>query len=179
MRTLSKREERAVAVLILLVIIAMTQLLLIAPVIDAIAERAQRRDALERQFLSQQRLSATIPRLRRQAQQRQEDVQLFAIMAPDPAAASALLQERLERTLNATGAQLRGMEDVAQGAVRLSARLTMIQLAALLGKLQSEPPYLVITSLSVNADQASISRKLEPMDVTVEVSIPTIRASAR
>ena len=52
------------------------------------------------------------------------------------------------------------------------------RLVKLLTLLQNQPPYLVIESLSIGADDALVSQKAEPLDVKIEASIPFVMAAA-
>lgn len=183
MRPLAKRERQGIAILLLVVMIALVQLVVVAPIVGGFTQRAERRTALERQYLANQRLAAMVPQLRRQAEQQRTQLQFYALIAPSPAVASTVLLDRLQKTVERVGGELRSTEevtsqdDVVRG--RVSARMTLSQLSTLLARLQNEAPYLVVSALSVSADQAVISRKLEPLDVALEVSVPLVRAAAR
>jgi Type II secretion system (T2SS), protein M subtype b len=182
-RPLAKRERQGIAILLLVALIALVQLVVIGPIVDSFAQRAERRAALEQQYLANQRLVTMVPRLRRQAEQQRSQLQFYAMVAPDPAVASTALLERLQKTLETAGGELRSVEEVSgdDGVIRgrVSARMTLAQLAGLLARVHNEPPYLSVSALAVNADQAVISRKLEPLDVSLEVSVPLVHAAAR
>lgn len=183
MRPLAKRERQGIAILVLVALVTLVQLVLVGPLIDGFAKRAERRVALEHQYRANLRMAAMVPRLRRQAEQQRAELQSFAVMAPNPAVASTLLLARLQTTVEQVGAELRSTEEVTSQdnfvRGRVSARMTLAQLTALLSRLQNETPYLVVSALSISADQAMISRKLEPLDVGLEVSVPLVRAAAR
>lgn len=182
MRPISSRERRLIAVLLLLAALVLAHLLVVAPIVDGFQSRAERKEMLTRQFQANQRLADSIPRLRGWAEQQRAALRDFILPAPDPAAASAMLQERLQDGIEAVGGELRAIEEVTSesGLVRVrgSARVTLDQLTALLARLQTRPPYLNIESLSITADQALISGRLEPLDVTFETSVPTGPATA-
>ena len=65
------------------------------------------------------------------------------------------------------------------GAAWFGEWLTLPQLVQLLARLQNQPPYANVERLSIAADQAVISGQLEPVDVSLEISIPYFRASTR
>ena len=51
------------------------------------------------------------------------------------------------------------------------------QLTKFLGDLQNQSPYLVITNVTIAADRAFQSGRLDIMDVKVDVAIPYSRAA--
>lgn len=183
MRTLSPRERKAVALLMLVALVALVQVALVGPFVSGFAERADERERLAQRYSVNQRLIAAIPRLRRAAEAQQTAFSALGLPAAVADSGSRLLVERLERAVESSGGELRLAEEAPPGdgraGARLAVRLTMEQMVRLLALVQDQPPYLAIDSFSVAADQAYISRKLEPMDVSLEVSISLARAPAR
>lgn len=183
MRSLSARERKAVAILLLLAVLAAAQTLIVGPFLAGFAERAERRIRLTEQFQANQRLIASIPRLRRAAERQQADLHSFTLASRNEATAATMLQDRLLKAVDVVGGELRSNEEASIGngsaGARVSAQLDLAQLSKLLAIVQDTPPYLSIDALSINADQALISRKLEPMDVALEVSIPLRPAAPR
>jgi hypothetical protein len=183
MRTLTPRERRAMALLLLVLLVVLAQALLVAPLVQGFADRAADRAALTRQYEVNQRLIASIPRLRRMAERQRGGDAAYALLVPGPAAGHALLEARLLAAVEAVGGELRSNEeagtDAGRVAVRVGARLTLRQLTALIAVLQDRSPYLSIDALAINADQAVISQTLEPMDVSLEASVPLGRPAPR
>jgi Type II secretion system (T2SS), protein M subtype b len=182
-RTLSARERRLIAVLILAAVLAAGWLLIVAPVVSGFSEREARRGALRQQYQTNQRIIGSIPRLRRQVERQRDSLGSFAVTAATPAAASLSQQERTQRIIENAGGEARTVEEVEATAsdvrVRASALLSLDQVAIVLSRLQNEPPYATIEALDIAADQAVISGKLEPMEVSFEVSVPVILAAPR
>ena len=54
----------------------------------------------------------------------------------------------------------------------VEARMTLPQMIATLEKVQNQPPYLVVNSLTISADRALQSGKLDLMDIRIEASSP-------
>lgn len=182
-RSLSPRERKGVALLLLVALVALLYAVMIGPFVSGFAQRAQEREQLLQRHQANQRLIAAIPRLRRAAERQRDALAVYGLVAADADSGSRLLVERLESAVESSGGELRLAEEASPGSeragARVSAQLSLEQLVRLLALVQDQAPYLAIDSLSVNADQAYISRKLEPMDVSVEVSIPLARATPR
>ena len=183
MRTLAPRERKLIALLILSVLLSVLYLLIIAPFVSGFSDRAMQRANLMQQYQGNQRVIGSIPRLRRQAERQRGSLASFALTAATPQIAAAALQTRVQQALEAAGAQVSTVEDVATDdatvRVRVSARSTLAQLTRILERLHNEPPYLTIESLAVTADQAVISGRLEPMEISIEVSLPVLAAKPR
>lgn len=182
MRTLSARERKLVAVLLLTGALALLHLIVIGPIVDGFRERTERREMLVRQYQANQRLVDSMPRLRRWAEQQRSSLRDFVLGAANPAAASVALQERLQNQIEASGGELRSVEETTASeglaGARASARMTLDQLTRLLNELQNRPPYLNVEALSVAADQALISHRLDILEVSLEVSVPSGPATA-
>lgn len=171
------------ALFILSIAIGVVWLIVLAPIVSGFSTRAERRIALKAQYQADQRLVGSIPRLRRQAERQRGDLRNFVVLAPTSAAASTVLQDRVQRTIENVGGEVRAIED-ATGSdkfvrVRASSRMTLGQMTALLIRLQNEPPHLIVNALNVTADQAVISGHLETMEVSLEVSVPVVLAKSR
>lgn len=183
MRTLSLRERKLVAVLVLLALLGTIWTLLVAPVLAGFSERAARRELLTRQYQLNQRTIGSIPRLRRQAERQRDTLRDFVLTGPTPAATAIVLQERVQRTIETVGGEVRAIEDATADETKLraraSARMTLAQMTATLARLQNEPPFLAVDAVNVTADQAAISGRLETMEVSLEVSAPYILAKSR
>ena len=181
MSGLTARERRLVAILILLAIVAGVCRLAIIPFVDGFSERRDARERLSLSFEHNQRLIESIPMLRRRAEAQQADRRRFALAAPSPAIAQDRLKERLGDRLAAAGGELSGMEDVSASpgwvGASIQGTLTLAQLVALLDELQNQQPYLVVTDMTIVADRALQSGKLDEMDVKIEVAIPFTRAA--
>ena len=183
MRSLSQRERKLLALFILCIVASLIWVVIVGPVISGFSERSARRSLLMQQYQANQRMIGSIPRLRRQAERQREDLHNFVISAPTQAAAGVILQERLQRTIESAGGEVRAIEDVSgtdgQARAHGSARMTLAQLTTMLARLQNEPPYLVVEALNIAADQAVISGRPETMEVGLEISVPVILPKSR
>lgn len=181
MTSLNLREQRLVALFILLLLVFLAYRLVLAPVVDGFAERREARDRLIATFQHNDRLLASMPTMRRRVEAQRADRSRFALAAPTIALAGDRLKERLGDRLAAAGGTLRAMEDSAAGSgwtgVTIDGDLTLDQLTTLLADLQNQPPYLVVTSVTVVADRAFQSGKLDVMNVKIDVAIPYTRAA--
>lgn len=176
MKTLSQREQRLIAVFILLPMIAAAWLAIVAPLIDGFAQRSIERKQLAATIVRNERLIASIPRLRRQVEMQRPDRARLTLAAASRDTAGDLLRQRLQRAFEGAGASLSavGVSDTPQRWVGASAEgaVTLDQLARLLEELQNQPPYLVVTGLTVVADRAFQNGKLDVMNVKVDVAVP-------
>lgn len=183
MRPLSLRERRLVAVLILVAVVALVFRLVIAPLTNGFAERAARKRDLALQYEHNVRVIATVPRLTRAAERMRADVRPFTLAADDVQGARDLLKERLQQTVERAGGEFRSAADVEADPswVRAgaTARLTLPQLTAVLAALQNTPPWLVIDTLTIGADDALVTGRASNMDVQLEASIPLRTPAAR
>lgn len=181
MTSLSARERRLVAVFILLLLVALVYRLVVAPFIDGFTERSERRAQLAQMFVHNQHLIDSVPVLRRKAEAQRADFGRFALGAPSISVAQDRLKQRLGDRLAAAGGQLRSMDEINAGAgwvgVSMQCDLTLPQLVSLLQDLQNQPPYLVVTGLTIVADRAFQSGKLDVMDVRIDIAIPYTRAA--
>jgi len=176
MKPLSPRERKLVAAGLLVAAFALLWLAIVQPIISGFSERDDRRESLIAQYQQNERLIGRIGALRRAAEDQNRLRSVYAIAAPDAVQGGERLKERLELSLEGAGGELRASEsvDAPAGWVRASASALVSnqQLVAWLARLGNYPPYLVIESLTVGADRAVNSNRLDLMDVKIEASIP-------
>jgi general secretion pathway protein M len=183
MKPLTPRERKLVAVALLLGVIALVWLGVIQPLLGGFAERAERRTELADQYSQNERLIGRIGQLRRVAEEQRRQRTAFALPAPDAGQAAELLKERLAAALDKSGGELRGTEAVETraGWARASASAVVSngQLLDWLAGLTAQQPYLVLESVTIGADRALNSNRVDLMDVKIEASIPFAPANAR
>jgi hypothetical protein len=176
MNSLTARERKLVAIGILVALIALVWVMLISPIASGFAQRAAERERLSARFASNERLIASIPRLRNAIENRAADFKNFRTEGESFAAVIEALKERLGSQIAANGGELRAMQEVSDrpGWVRawVEARMTLPQMIATLEKVQNQPPYLAVNSLTISADRALQSGKLDLMDIRIEASSP-------
>lgn len=180
---MSPRERRLVAVGLLVAVVALVQLAVIQPILDGFTARAAEREVLMLRQQQYARRIATIPRLARAAERQRGAEALYQIDAATIGAGTAALLERMGQAVTATGGELRAGEEGTAPAgwvrARVAARLTQGQLADALARLQNQPPYLLVDRLRVAADDAEVTGRAGPMEVSVEATIPVRVAPAR
>jgi general secretion pathway protein M len=183
MRPLSRREARLIALLILVALIALLDLMVVAPIVSGFTDRAEQRELLLARYSANDRTIAAIPRLRRRAEAQGHALARFTLAAADSAGAAQNLRDRLQNAVTAIGGDFRGSADApaAPGwaSAHVDARLTQPQLAALLTNLENSPPFLIVNSLSVSADDALVTGTASTLDVQIEASVPVHLSAAR
>ncbi len=172
--SLSTRERRLIALFVLIGMIAVIWLGIISPIAGGFTARSQDRLRLTQTFSANERLIASLPRLRAQAERLKFGDARFHMKVPKAGLAVEILKERMTEQIAAAGGQLKSVQDVPDrpGWVRAWAecRLSLPQLMGLLEKFQNDTPYLVIATLTVSADRATQSGKLDVLDVRIEVA---------
>lgn len=179
MHTLSPRESRLLAVLLLVAVVAVGDLVLVQPVLDGFAARAQQRQQLLARYAANDRLIGAIPRLRRQAAQRDRQVADYTLSAPDAATAADMLRARVEAAAIAVGGDFHGSEDIAPTpgrlpdhiAIRAALRLSAAQLTQALLRLENTRPFITITALSIRADDTLVTGQAATLEVSLEAAI--------
>jgi len=183
MKPLSSRERKLVAIGLLIAALALVWLGLVQPIAGGFASRAGQREQLATQYAQNERLIARIAGLRRVAEEQRRSRSAFAIDAPNAEQASERLKERLEASLLKAGGELRATESVEAppgwARASITALVTNEQLVDWLGRLANEPPYLSMESLTVGADRALNSNRLDLLDVKLEAAIPLGNTNAR
>ncbi|MEJ2459616.1 MAG: type II secretion system protein GspM [Novosphingobium sp.] len=182
-RPISPRERRLIALLILVALIALVWIAIVSPILSGFSARAQERDELTLRYLHNQRTIAALPRLRRQAEEERRGSDTYVVAAHDAEAGKEVLKERLRRAVEAAGGEVRGAEDAEGEAgwarASVGARMTLPQLVAALDRLQNKPPWLVVETLSVEANDALVTGQSSSMDIRLEAAIPFRAAAAR
>lgn len=178
MTSLSDRERKLVALLILVAVITLGWLAVVSPIIAGFEARAAERERLALVQASNQRLIDNVARLRRQAEAQKADMARFHVIAPTPEAAAEQLKDRVSTLIGDAGGEVRALQDIeaAEGRIelRIEARVGGGELVRLVERLQNAEPLMVVRTLSVSAPAAlgsdpagSPSRKL---DVRIDVA---------
>jgi type II secretory pathway component PulM len=110
MTRLSDREQRMIAILILVALVAFGWLAVISPIIDGFEARAAERERLALVQASNQRLIDNVARLRRQAEAQKADMARYHLIAPTPDAAAEGLKDRVAALLAEAGGEVRAMQ---------------------------------------------------------------------
>jgi hypothetical protein len=189
MPALSRREARLLAILLLVTALALLDLVVVEPLLDGFAARAQQRQLLLARYAANDRLIGAIPRLARAAAQRDRLLAGYTLAAPDAASAADSLRDRLQATANAVGGDFHGAEDIVQSpgpagssnivATRVTLRLSAAQLTQFLLVLENTRPFVTITALAVRADDTLVTGQATTLEVTLEAAISFHPAAAR
>jgi type II secretory pathway component PulM len=183
MNSLSPRERRLIAIALLLGVIALVWLAIILPFFDGFTSRAEQRALLQQQFARNERQIATIAPLRRSIELQRLNKSDFRTAGDSVVAATETLKERLSDLVTANGGELRAVQDVSDqpGWARIWAesRMSLPQLVSTLTKVQNQPPYLAVNGVTISADRALQSGKLDIMDVRIEISSPIAPTKSR
>lgn len=172
--TLAPRERRVLAIGILLIVLALGYVLVIAPLLNGIADRRAERAELLDTYVRQQRVIETRRYWQRQAASQRTDRAAFGLLTPSRATATEVSKDRI--TAFFAQGTVRGLRDVPAPdgwvRVRVEARLTLPEVAQSLRRIQAARPYMVVTSLVIDAEQAFTTGQLSPLDVRLELSVP-------
>jgi Type II secretion system (T2SS), protein M len=183
MASLSLRERRLVAIALLLAVIAVLWLGILSPLIDGFSTRAEQRIQLQQQFVRNERQIATIAPMRRSIEQQRLGSADYRTPGDTVADATEALKERLGVVVTEGGGELRAIQDVSDqpgwARVWAEARMELPQLIKTLTSVQNQPPYLAVNGVTVSADRALQSGKLDQMDVRIEVSSPIAPTKSR
>lgn len=183
MTNLTARERKLVAIGLLVGLFAMVWYVVISPILDGFAKRQEAQAQLTARFASNARLIASLPRLRKTIEASAAERRSFRMEGESLAAVTEALKERLGAQVAANGGELRAMQEVSDqpGWARawVEARMTLPQLVATLESLQNQPPYLAINALTISADRALQSGRLDLMDVRIEASSPAATPKPR
>jgi type II secretory pathway component PulM len=174
--TLSPREQRLIAVLVLLMLIAAAWQFVVGPLLDGFARRSADREQLTATIDRNARLIASVPQLRRRIELQRPDRARIMLGAANRDLAGDLLRQRLQQSFEATGASVSAVGESDAGGTWVGASIegtvSLDQLTQVLEQLQNQPPYLVVTGLTVVADRAFQTGKLDLMNVKIDVAIP-------
>jgi general secretion pathway protein M len=181
MRTLSGRESRLIAVLLLLVTVALAYVVVIGPLVEGFESRNQRREQLHRQFRANEQRIATLSALQREALRQQDTMRSMFLVGADAEEAGETLRAQLEAAAQANGADIKATEALLSsddGWVRaaLEARMTHSQFAALLAQINRMTPPVVAETVIANAADALNDPKSDYLNVRLEISAPFLRA---
>lgn len=183
MNSLTSRERKLVAIGILVALITLIWGIVISPIWAGFDARAAERDRLTAEFTRNERLIASIPRLRKMIEAREVDAANFHTKGRNVAAATEALKERLGEQVVSAGGELRAVQETGDRpdwvGAWVEARMTLPQLISALEKVQNQPPYLAVNSVTISADRALQSGKLDLMDIRIEASSPTALAKPR
>jgi len=182
MRVLSSRERRLTAIALLIGVVLASWVFVIAPLMDGSVQRAQDREAFMAEYARNDRILAGLPGWRMEAQEQAATASSYAIAAPSEAIAIELVSQRIARDVKAAGGAAPVTQAVTDNTplgwvhVRSDLQLTIGQLHAVLMRIQSEEPYVMVGYFSVEARPNSNPDEPQNLAVRLDVFAP-VRAS--
>ncbi|QGP80473.1 type II secretion system protein GspM [Sphingobium sp. CAP-1] len=183
MKMPSAREQRLIAVLILIAAIALVWLGIVQPILDGFAERRDARAQLLIQHARNQQIAASLPLLRAAARRQRQDAPRFALPARNADEAQERLRDLVRRTalrheiVTKTSQSAEGK--VGWAALRVTMVVELEPFMRFLTDVQNEQPLILITSTSIAANAAFQAGTAAPMEVQVEVATPYDAAAIR
>ena len=183
MKTPNAREQRLIAVLILVAAVALVWLGIVQPILDGFAERREARAQLLMQHQRNQQIAASLPLLRAAARRQRADAPRFALPARNQEEAT----ERLRDLVRRTALRHEIVTKMSQGAdgkagwasLRVTMVVGMAPFARFLADVQNEQPLILIGATSIAANAAFQAGTAAPMEVQLEISAPFDAAAIR
>lgn len=176
MKTPSLREQRLIAILILIAVVAIIWLGMVQPMIDGFAERRAERAQLLAQHQRNQQMAASLPLLRAAARRQREDAARFALPAASVDAAQDGLRDLVGRIAARNNIVIKKSQSETSrpgwSSLRINGVLRLDQLARFMADIQNEQPLILIESTSIAANAALQSGVAAPMEVQLEISAP-------
>lgn len=183
MNNLTAREQKLIAVAILLALLAIIYLGILLPIVDGFAARDQERTRLQQQLVRNEQILSGLAIWRKDAAQQRQDASSFGLLAPTRAEASDQFRDGLLAHFASAGAEIKSLQDMQATPALIRARVdgqfTLTQLTTSLRELQNRSPYIVIEVMTIAADKALITGHLAPMDVHLEISAPYTGPASR
>lgn len=180
MNSLSVRERRLTALAILVLLIALGWFVLVWPVVDGFAARADDRERRLDDLSRGQRMIGSHRFWRAEAARQRATSRAFEMRAPSAEMAADMARQRLVNAVLAQGGTVRIVREQpgAGGAVRLHAelQLTLTQLTSSLTVVENQKPYAIIEKLSISGNQAAVAGRLSPLDVSIDLGFPYVLA---
>ena len=174
MNRLNAREQKLVALGLLVLMLALAWLLAVGPILQGFQDRRSEREALTDTFQRDARLIRSFPALRAALAAQGKDAPLFAFPTDTAAVARSAAEARLAGAVSRAGGMLHAVRDqpAQAGLVRLraDAALTLPALSGLLSELQQSRPYAIVDALSVASSGPAVPGPLQTLEVRLEVA---------
>lgn len=174
MRAFTAREQRLIAVGLLLCTVLGAWNLVLMPLVDGFLQRSQQRDDLRAEYLRNDRILAGLPVWRTDAQKQSKTAARFGITAPNKTAGVEILRRRLSSAAVTVGGTVLSQQEVQANlpagwiGVQGDLRLSMSQMKTLLERFQNEEPYVVVDYLTIGIGTV---RPGEPQTLAVRLAI--------
>ncbi len=173
MNRLSAREQRLIALAILVGVIALAWIAVVSPIVRGFADRREARAIAVADIQRNARLISSFGAVRGEAAALRRALGVYALSAASPPAAIQAARERLARAVASQAGTLQALRNQPSPAelVRLQAdmRITLAGLVGLLHQLEDGRPYAVVDALSVTTGDAAAG-PLAPLEIRLEIS---------
>jgi type II secretory pathway component PulM len=183
MKTPSPREQRMIAVLILVALVAFVWLGIVQPILAGFAERREARAQAVIQNDHNQQLAASMPLLRAAARRQREDAAVFSLPARNQDEATARLRDLVRAAANRNELVMKMSQSAEERAgwaiMRVNGVARLDQLTRFLADVQNGQPIVMVTSTSLAANAAFQTGTAGPMEVQLEVAVPYDAAAIR
>lgn len=171
MDNLSAREQRLIALGILVALLAAVWLGLAAPIMAGFAARRDARQTAIETLSRNARLISSLAQIRQDALRARTSLPRFAVVAATPAAAAELVRQRLVTVFAQGGVTLEAIrpEEADAAALRyeVDARGDLPKIIAVVQRLESEAPIAQLPGLSI----ASSASGQTPSDLRLRLDV--------
>jgi len=175
-RSLSSREQKLLALALLMAAIALVWLAIVQPVVGGFSARAAERERLTQTWHRNERLIAAMPAWRAASEEQRRTAGRFSIDAPSERLAAEALKARIQQLAADEGFNVTAVVDesdlAAPGEVRVRAdgELTLTQLCDSLRRLETEGAFVIVDFIAISADRAVVSGREAPLAVRLELT---------
>lgn len=174
MSNLSPREQRLIALGILMGLLALAWLAVASPIISGFSVRRDARATASDTLSHNARLISSFSALRAQGFAVRRAQAAWAIQSASPAIAAELARERVSRAVADSGGSLQALRDEPglPGVIRLQGdtQIGLEGLQALLHRLEDQAPYAAVNKLSVAASDTPAAQRSSSLQVRFDVS---------
>ena len=180
MKPLNARERKILAIGILAAVLLLLYALIVAPIADGFAARADERAQLALTYTQNERLIGATPVWRQRASAQRKDQARYAIIAASPDAALDAIRLRARKTFAGVGNVISSVQALESDAgwvrAQIDGQVGLTSLAQGLRRLQTEAPYLVVESVSIAADEAANTGNIGVMNIRLEIAARYVQA---
>lgn len=183
MKTPSAREQRLIACLLLVAVVALVWIGIVRPIRDGFDQRREERTQLLLQHQRNQQAAAALPLLRAAARTQRADTQRFLLTASSPQAAHDRLRDLVRRAAFRNKIVMKTSQSVESkpgwASLRGNGVVGLDGLARFLADVQNDQTVVLISTTSIAANAAFQTGTAAPMEVQLEISAPFDAAAVR
>lgn len=176
MKTPSPREQRLIALLILIAACAMAWIGIGQPIMEGFDQRREERAQLLLVHQRNQQAAAALPLLRAAARSQRTDAARFNLPATNAADADLRLREVIRAAAGRNEIVMKPSQSnptrPGWASVRVDGVAGLDALGRFLADLQNGQPLVLVTSTNIAANKAFQTGAAAPMEIQLEVSAP-------